>query len=141
MNNCIDSKVICNRDIKSIVYVYIMIIIVIVLSLIIFLLLFHYKTYYMVRGIVYSDLDNYYLKVYVPIEDIMYFSGNSVLYIDDVSYEYSIISIDSEYYTNDIYTYVIVNIGFDIPLNYRYVNMAFEIKLVREDKRVIDYFI
>lgn len=141
MNNCIDSRVICNRDIKSIVYVYIMIIIVIVLSLIIFLLLFHYKTYYRVRGIVYSDLDNYYLKVYVPIEDIMYFSGNSVLYIDDVSYEYSIISIDSEYYTNDIYTYVIVNIGFDIPLNYRYVNMAFEIKLVREDKRVIDYFI
>ena len=79
MNNCIDSRIILNKDIKPIVYVYIMIIIVIVLSLIIFLLLFHYKTYYKVNGIVFSSDDKYYLKVYVPRNYIGYFNNSNVL--------------------------------------------------------------
>lgn len=141
MNNCIDSRVNFNINIRSIIYVYIMIIIVIVLSLIIFLLLYHYKTFYRVNGTIFSDDNGYYMKVYVPTDDIYYFTFNSVLFINDVSYEYSIISIDSDYYTDSVDTYVIVNIGFDIPDSYKYDNITFNIKVLREDKRVIDYFI
>ena len=121
MNNCIDSRIILNKDIKPIVYVYIMIIIVIVLSLIIFLLLFHYKTYYKVNGIVFSSDDKYYLKVYVPRNYIGYFNNSNVLYIDNDSYKYSIISTNEEYYTNGVDTYVIVDIGLELSDNYKYV--------------------
>ena len=141
MNNCIDSRVSFNINIRSIIYVYIMIIVVIVLSLIIFLLLYHYKTFYRVNGtILYYD-DDYYMKVYVPLYDANYFTLNSRLIINDVSYEYSIISIDEDYYTDNVNTYVVINIDFDIPSNYKYNNFTCKIKLLKEDKRVIDYFI
>ena len=139
MNNCIDSRIILNKDIKPIVYVYIMIIIVIVLSLIIFLLLFHYKTYYKVNGIVFSSDDKYYLKVYVPWNYIGYFNNSNVLYIDNDSYKYSIISTNEEYYTNGVDTYVIVDIGLELSDNYKYVNLVLELKLLKDDKRVFDY--
>ena len=139
MNNCIDSRIIINRNIKSIIYVYIMIIIVIVLSLIIFLLLFHYKTYYKVNGIVSSSDNKYYLKVYVPRNYIGYFNNGSILYIDNVSYKYSIISTDEDYYTNAIDTYIIVDIGLELSDNYKYVNLVLELKLLKDDKRVFDY--
>ena len=139
MNNCIDSRIIINRNIKSIIYVYIMIIIVIVLSLIIFLLLFHYKTYYKVNGIVSSSDNKYYLEVYVPRGYIGYFNNSNILYIDNVSYKYSIISTNEDYYTNGIDTYVIVDIRLDLSDNYKYVNLVLELKLLKDDKRVFDY--
>ncbi len=141
MNNCIDSRVSFNVSIRSIVYVYIMIIIVIVLSLIIFLLLYHYKTYYRVNGTIIYDGDSYIMRVFVPIDDISYFTSNNDLIIDSVSYKYSIISIDNDYYTDNMSSYVVFCISFDVPSNYKYNNFTCQIKLLKENKRVIDYFI
>ena len=72
MNKYIDSEIILQRKVGPLIYVYIMIIIVIMLSLIIVFIILHYKTYYNVKGIVTSDENHYYIKIYVPLDNIKY---------------------------------------------------------------------
>ena len=66
-------------------------------------------------------------------------NNSNVLYIDNDSYKYSIISTNEEYYTNGVDTYVIVDIGLELSDNYKYVNLVLELKLLKDDKRVFDY--
>lgn len=130
-----------NRNIGFMVYVYIMIIIVIVLSLIIFILLFRYKTYYRVNGIIVYENDKYLMRVYVPSNYTDYFVNTNSFEINGKSYKYNIVSSNNEYLVGDMGNYVMFDIEFVIPDNYKYVNLILEIKLFKEDKRIIDYFI
>lgn len=139
MNRYIDSEIILQRDIKPLVYVYIMIIIVIVLSLIIIFILFHYKIYYNIRGIVKEDNGHYYIECYVPIDDMKYIINNNIVKIDSREYDYEIISLDSNYITDNVSTYQIVSIAADISSIYKYNNLSLELKFLKEDKRIIDY--
>ena len=79
----IDSEIILQRKVGPLVYVYIMIIIVILLSLIILFIMCSYKTYYEVRGVVVSEDNHYYIRVYVPIESIKYVTDNDIVTIDN----------------------------------------------------------
>ncbi len=95
MKYYIDSEIILGRKIEPIIYVYIMIIIVITLSLIILLTLFHYKTYYKVKGLV-EKSDDYYIRIYVPLDDTDYIVTNNIVRINRKEYTYKIINIDNE---------------------------------------------
>ena len=72
----IDSEIILQRKVEPLIYVYIMIIIVIVLSLIIFSILYHYKTYYNIKGTVVEENSHFYIKTFIPLEDIKYIVKN-----------------------------------------------------------------
>jgi len=96
MSNYIDCGVILDRKCGPLMYVYMMIIIIILLSLIIFCILFKYKTFYDVKGIVIKE-NEFYIKVYVPLEKIQYLSSNNVVRIDRENYRYVIISFEEEY--------------------------------------------
>lgn len=58
----IDSRIILNRKIRPLVYIYIMILIICALSLIIICMLFHYKEYYFFKGTVIEEENSYHLK-------------------------------------------------------------------------------
>ena len=141
MNKYIDTEIILNRKIEPYVYVYIMIIIVISLSLIMLLVIYHYKTYYKVKGIITKEEDNYYIRIYIPLEDIKYLTNNNYIIIDNKNYTYNIISLDKEYYQNELNTYQVIKIELNIPDNYKYDNLTLDLKLLKEDKRVIDYIV
>ena len=79
MNRYIDSEIILTRKIKYIVYVYVMIIIIMLLSLIIAFMLLDYKTYYKLRGLVTKDDSSYYIKLYIPLDNIKFISNNGIL--------------------------------------------------------------
>ena len=115
MNKYIDSEIILQRKVGPLIYVYIMIIIVIMLSLIIVFIILHYKTYYNVKGIVTSDENHYYIKIYVPLDNIKYLINNNIIKINNKDYEYKIISLDSEYFTDNTITYQVVMIEAKIP--------------------------
>ena len=119
MNRYIDSEIILNRKIDNLVYVYIMIIIIITLSLIIFVILFHYKTYYKVKGIIVKEEDSYYIRSYIPIDKIKYIINNNIVRIDNKNYKYKIHAIDEEYLTDNSTTYEVVNLDIEITENIR----------------------
>ena len=141
MNRYIDGEIILERKIGPIVYVYIMIIIVIMLSLIMLFILCYYKTYYNVRGVVIEESSHYYIRIYVPIEYLKYITDNDIVKIDDVKYKYKIISIDSEYLTDNITTYQIVKIEVNLKDKYRFNNLTLHLKFLKEDKKIIDYIL
>ena len=135
----IDSEIILQKKIGPLVYVYIMIIIVVVLSLIILFILCYYKTYYNTRGVIVSLEDHFYIRVYIPLEDIKYITSNRVVIINKKKYYYDIISIDEEYFTDNINTYQIVKIKVDLDNKYKFNNLTLDLNFLKEDKRIIDY--
>lgn len=141
MNYYIDNEIIMQRKIGPIVYVYVMIIVILFLSLIIFFILFSYKTYYRTKGTIVKEEDSYYIRIYVPLEDIEYITKNDVVYINKEKYMYNIISIDNEYFTDNVTTYQVINIEIDMVSKYKFNNLNLSLSFIKEDKRVIDYFI
>ena len=105
----IDSRIILNRKIRPLVYIYIMILIICALSLIIVCMLFHYKEYYFFKGTVIEEENSYYLKCYIPISETKYITLNDTLITDKKTY------------------------------NYRYNNLLLNLKLLKKDKMVIEY--
>ena len=139
--NYIDSEIILQRKIGPLVYVYIMIIIVIMLSLIILFIMCSYKTYNIVRGVVIEEDNHYYIRIYMDIESIKYIIDNEIVKIDNKEYKYKIISMDSEYFTDDITTYQIVKIDVDLDNKYRFNNLTLNLKFLMENKKIIDYIL
>ena len=114
MKYYIDSQIILGRKIAPLIYVYIMIIIVIALSLIIFLTLFHYRTYYKVKGVVEKVDDDYYIRVYFLLDDVNYLSDNE-------------------------YKYQSILLKINIPSKYMFNNLCLNLQFIKDEKRVIDY--
>lgn len=139
--NYIDSEIILQRKICPYVYVYIMIIIVIMLSVIIFFILFNYKIYYTIKGTVTQEDEHFYIRIYIPINDIKYITNNNIVIINEREYKYNIAMIDSEYFTDNIITYQIIKIDVAINDMYKINNLVLDLKFLRDNKRIIDYFI
>lgn len=135
----IGSEIILQRKMTPIMYVYIMIIIVIMLSLIIVFILFRYRTYYEIRGVVEEDNSSYYVRCYIPIDYLKYITNNNIVKIDDNYYDYSIVSIDSEYFTDEVNTYQVVKIQIIMSEKYKFNNLTLNLKFLKDDKRIIDY--
>ena len=100
-----------------------------------------YKTYNVVRGVVIEEDNHYYIRIYMDIELIKYITDNEIVKIDNNEYKYKIISMDSEYFTDDITTYQIVKIEVDLDNKYRYNNLTLTLKFLKENKRIIDYIL
>jgi len=137
----IDSEIILQRKIGPLVYVYIMIIIVIVLSLIILFILCYYKTYYTTRGVVTLEDGHFYIRIYIPLDNMIYITDNYIVNINNREYKYDIISIDSEYFTDNITTYQIVKIEVNLDSKYKFNNLTLDLKFLKENKRIIDYIL
>lgn len=139
--NYIDSEIILNRKIKYIMYVYVIIIVIILLSLIILSMLFNYKTYYKIKGIIMYENDSYYIKIYTPLDDVKYIVNNCFVTIDDEKYYYQIGNIDSEYLTANNNSYQIVTLLIDVPNKYKFNNLTLNLKFIRENMKIINYII
>lgn len=138
MNKYIDSEIILSRKIKYFVYVYILIIIIIMLSLITMSMIFKYKLYYKVKAIVAEDNN---LKVYIPLNDTKYILKNDYLFIDNKKYKYNIKEINKEYLTDNMTTYQVITLELSLPSEYKYQNLTLDIKLIKENKKIIDYIL
>ena len=137
----IDNEIIIQRKIGPLVYVYIMIVVVLMLSLIILCFLCHYKIYYKTRGVIEYIEDDYYIRIYIPIEDIIYITNNNIVSINKKDYVYSVFSIDNEYFTDNNKTYQIVRIKCDLDKKYTFNNLTIDLNFLRDNKRIIDYIL
>lgn len=139
MTNYLDNEIVLNSKIKPLVYIYIMILIICSLSLIIICMLYHYKVYYFFKGNVITEEDNYYLKCYIPISEIKYITSNNNLIINNKKYKYSIKNINEEYLSDNNNTYQEIILNIDLDNKYKHNNLILNLKLLKEDKTVIEY--
>ena len=67
--------------------------------------------------------------------------SNNTVVIDKIEYNYEIISINENFFTDNINTYQIINIMVNIPTKYKFNNLSLNLQFLKENKRIIDYII
>ena len=134
MNDILDIEIILKKQKYHPIYNVGTILIVIVLTFIYISFIYNYKTYYITKG----TMINGNIKLLVNINDIKYISTNSILTINSNVYKYSIKEISEDLYVDDSlnnYKYIYLKVNNLNNLN----NYVYEIKFVKENKKIIEY--
>ena len=134
MNNLLDIEIILKKQKYSKIYNTGSVLLIILLIFIYVSFIYTYKTYYINKC---TMIDGN-LKLLVNLDDIKYITSNNSVKIDNVYYGYIIVKISEELYVDEslnnyIYIYLKVNNLNNIN------NYFYEIKLVKENKKLIEY--
>lgn len=134
MNDILDIEIILKKQKYSNIYNIGTILIIILLTFIYISNTYKYKTYYIAMG----TIKNNNLELLVDINDIKYISNNNTLEINDNIYRYNINKISEELYVDESfnnYKYIYLNVDKLSNIN----NYVYEIKLEKENKKIIEY--
>ena len=134
MNDILDIEIILKKQKYSPIYNIGSILIIILLTFIYISNTYKYKTYYITKG----TIKNNNIELLVNIDDIKYISKSNVLEINDMIYKYSINKISEELYVDESfnnYKYIYLDVDNLSNIN----NYVYEIKLEKENKKIIEY--
>ena len=134
MNDILDIEIILKKQKYHQIYSIGFILIIIFLISIYISFIYTYRTYYISKG----KMINGKVELLVNIEDIKYITNNNSLKINNISYKYIVKEISEELYIDESlnnYKYIYLKVeNLDNIDNYVY-----EIKLVKENKKLIEY--
>lgn len=134
MNDILDIEIILKKQKYSPIYNIGTILIIITLIFIYISFTYKYKTYYITKGTI---KDNN-LELLVNIDDIKYISNNNILDIDNALYSYKIQEISEDLYIDESlnnYKYIYLKVDNLSNIN----NYVYEVKLEKENKKIIEY--
>ena len=134
MNDILDIEIILKKQKYSKIYDIGMVFLIILLIFIYVSFIYTYKTYYINK----STMIDGNLKLLVNLDDIKYITSNNSLKIDNIYYEYKISKISEELYADESlnnYKYIYLKVS---NLN-NIDNYVYEIKLVKDNKKLIEY--
>ena len=134
MNDILDIESIIKKQKYSFIYNIGTVLIIILLCFIYISFTYKYQTYYTSKG----NIKNNTLELLVHINDIKYVKNNNVISLDNITYIYNINKISSETYVDDSYeTYKYIYL--DIYNLNKIENYVYEVKLKKENKKIIEY--
>lgn len=134
MNDILDIEIILKKQKYSKIYNIGLVLLIILLIFIYVSFIYTYKTYYINKG---TMIDGN-LKLLVNLDDIKYVTTNNSLKIDNIYYKYQISKISEELYVDETlnnYKYIYLKVNNLNNIN----NYVYEIKLVKENKKLIEY--
>lgn len=134
MNDILDIEIILKKQKYGIIYNIAFILIIILLFFLYISCVYEYKTYYISKGTISDGL----LKIVININDIKYFTNNNKLQIGNTIYDYKVSHISEELYVDESlnnYKYIYLDVKLLNNLN----NYVYEIKLAKENKKLIEY--
>ena len=134
MNDILDIEIILKKQKYGIIYNIGFILIIILLFFLYISCVYEYKTYYISKGTISDGL----LKIVININDIKYFTNNNKLQIGNTIYDYKVSHISEELYVDESlnnYKYIYLDVKLLNNLN----NYVYEIKLAKENKKLIEY--
>lgn len=134
MNDILDIEIILKKQKYGIIYNIGFILIIILLFFLYISCIYEYKTYYISKGTISDGL----LKIVININDIKYFTNNNKLQIGNTIYDYKVSHISEELYVDESlnnYKYIYLDVKLLNNLN----NYVYEIKLAKENKKLIEY--
>lgn len=121
------------------IYFYITFLILTILSLIIFIFNTKYDLYYITKGFIIKEDNDYFMRIYPALDDIKKIVKGHELEIDNKNYKYDIVKIDEELLIDNInmtnykeitlYTSIedrelILNNVMDIKIKYREILLS-----------------
>ncbi len=131
----IDSYIILNRKINKTTLLFVIITIIFILSLII-ISQFKYKKYYFTIGQVIKENNEYRLVLYLDPYKLNVIKNNQELYIEDIAYNYKIISIENDYsLLNNLQVSLKVYLKIDLIEKDKIENIT--IKIFRRKQKII----
>lgn len=134
MNDVLDVEIILQKHNYPKIYNIGTTLIIITFIFIYISFIYNYQTYYITKGTIIDGS----LQLMIKIEDIQYFTNNDKIKINDIFYNYSIKKIDEELYVDESlnnYKYIYLNIDNLNSIN----NYVYEVKLEKENKKIIKY--
>ena len=136
MNDILDIEIILKKQKYHPIYNIGTILIIIMFLFIYISFTYKYKSYYITKG----TLIDGNIKLLVKINDIKYFINNSNLKINNNIHNYQIEKINENIYVDESYNnYQEIYLKVDGISNIN--NYVYEIKLEKENKKIIEYLI
>lgn len=90
-----------------------------------------YQKYYYNKGIIYRDENEFYLKMYVDIDDVEDVIKNDTINIDGEEYKYYVFYIQKDLYVNESYNNyqeIMLKTTLKYPIENRVVNVSIKTK-------------
>ena len=135
MNDILDIEIILKKQKYSKIYNIGLILITIILISLYIIFTYKYQTYYVSKA---KSIDNK-LELLVNIDDIKHLKENNIIEVEDTIYTYTLDSIGSELYVDELYNnykYVYIKVK---NLNNNIDNYVYEIKIPKENKIIAKY--
>ena len=134
MNDILDIEIILKKQKYPFVYNIGFVLIIILIAFIYISCIYKYQSYYITKGTIKDNT----LELLVNIDDIKYISNQNKLTIDNHTYNYSIKSISENLYVDEYlnnYKYIYLKVPNLSNIN----NYVYEVKLKKENKKIIEY--
>ena len=134
MNDILDIEIILKRQKYPFIYNIGFILIIILIVFLYISCVYKYQSYYITKGTIKDNT----LELLVNLDDIKYISNQNKLTIDDRLYNYNIKSISENLYVDESlnnYKYIYLEIPNLSNIN----NYVYEVKLQKENKKIIEY--
>lgn len=137
MNN-VNSYIILNKNTNKIIKSFIILSIFIVLLLVLILNIKYKKYYYL-----YGQVDNNYrLILYCDIDNLEIIKKNNKIQIDNNTYNYKILSIDTNYTVlNNTNNYIQIVIDINLNSEDKITNNILKLKILVSNKKLFYYLI
>ena len=134
MNDILDIEIILKKQKYGCIYNIGFILLVILLIFLYVSFVYKYKTYYISKG----TIKNGQLVLLVNLDDLKYITNNNIIKINSNNHNYHIDKISEEIYVDELlnnykYVYLLVNNLNNLD------NYVYEVKLVKENKKLIEY--
>ena len=134
MNDILDIEIILKKQKYGCIYNIGFILLVILLIFLYVSFVYKYKTYYISKG----TMKDGQLVLLVNLDDLKYITNNNIIKINSNNHNYHIDKISEEIYVDELlnnykYVYLLVNNLNNLD------NYVYEVKLVKENKKLIEY--
>ena len=134
MNDILDIEIILKKQKYHMIYNFGWILLIVLFVFIYVSCIYSYKKYYVINGV----MENGFMKLFVELDDIKYITNNDILKTNSVAYKYHIKEIGEDLYVdNSFINYKYIYLKVDNLYNID--NYVYEIKLLKEEKKIIEY--
>lgn len=121
--------------------IFLIALLIIVLGFIITTSVLSYQKYYYNKGIIYRQDNEFYIKMFVDIDDVEDVIENNTISIDGEEYKYHVYYVQKDLYVNDSYKNyqeILLKSTLKYPIENRVVNVSIRTKREKVIKFIID---
>ena len=138
----IDGYIIMNRKTNLIIKMFVFNISIIIILVIWGINTFYYQSYFHIHSKLINFNSYYLLEVLIPEKEVNQITKENVLLIGDKVYNYSVYKIDDSIIYRDNINYIKLYLDvYDLEEKYMINNYRLDIKIPKENKKIINYFI
>lgn len=140
MNNGIYAEIFLRKSVPFI-YKLVVIMFILIIICIVYILNIDYYSVINTKGVVKVIDNEYYLVISVKEDDVKYLVNGDYFMFNDKFVYYKIVDIDEDVYSDNNDNYRVIYLKAMLDKKYRVNNLNLDIRINRENKKIINYVI